>query len=146
MAKAVLSEELWRIVQPLLPAPKPRPKGGRKPVPDKNALTGILYVLKTGIPWEYLPKEMGCGSGMTCWRRLRDWNNAGVWEKLQKVLLEKLQDAGKIDWDRAVVDSTSVRAMHRGKKRARAPWIGVNTVLNTMFSQRPRDVFRWLLK
>ena len=76
-------------VAPLLPKEPPKPKGGRPRVPDRAALTGIIFVLRTGIPWEYLPKEMGCGSGMTCWRRLRDWNKADVWHKLHQVLRMK---------------------------------------------------------
>lgn len=70
----LVTDELWEIIEPLLPPPKPHPKGGRPGVPNRNALTGILFVLKTGIPWEDLPQEMGCGCGMTCWRRLRDWH------------------------------------------------------------------------
>lgn len=77
---------------------------------DRAALTGILLVLKTGIPWEHLPQEMGCGSGMTHWRRLRDWNEAGVWERLHQMLLDELQDAEQLDWSRATVDSSHVRA------------------------------------
>ena len=79
MAKPILDESLWQLVEPVLPPPKPRRKKypGRKPISNRQALTGILFVLKTGIPWEYLPQELGCGSGMTCWRRLRDWQEAG---------------------------------------------------------------------
>lgn len=73
-------------------------------------LTGIPFVLKTGIPWEDLPQEMGCGSEMTCWRRLRDWNEAGVWNRLHQVLLDELDESGQIDWSRAAVDSSHVRA------------------------------------
>ena len=75
MARPLLSDELWALIEPLLPAPKPRRYRypGRKPIDSRKALTGILFVLKSGIPWEMLPQEMGCGSGMTCWRRLRDW-------------------------------------------------------------------------
>ncbi len=72
MAKPLLPDEFWELIEPLIPPHPPRPKGGRPPVPHRAALTGILFILKTGTPWEYLPKEMGCGSGMTCWRRLRD--------------------------------------------------------------------------
>src|SRR6478609_2800911 len=98
MAKPLLPDELWEIIRPMLPARPPRPKGGRPPVDDRKALTGILFVLKTGIGWEYLPQEMGCGSGMTCWRRLRDWQEAGVWWELHRVLLDRLGEADRIDW------------------------------------------------
>jgi transposase len=118
MAKRLVSDELWQVVEPLLPPPKKRRfrHPGRKPLDNRKALTGILFVLKTGIPWEYLPMEMGCGSGMTCWRRLRDWQEAGVWDRLHEVLLAKLEHADKIDWSRAVADSASVRAVFGGQK------------------------------
>jgi transposase len=79
-------------------------------------LTGILFVLLSAIPWELLPREMGCGSGVTCWRRLRDWQAAGIWDKLYYLMLNKLQEAKQIDWARAVVDSSTVRAVGAGKK------------------------------
>jgi transposase len=112
MAKPLVSDELWEALRPLLPPAKPRRfrYPGRKPLDDRKALTGILFVLKTGIPWEDLPAEMGCGCGMTCWRRLRRWQEAGVWFRLHQVLLAKLDDADKIDWSRAAVDSTFARA------------------------------------
>jgi transposase len=118
MAKPLVSDELWELIQPLLPSPKPRRFRfpGRKPISDRQALTGILFVLKSGIPWEMLPQEMGCGSGMTCWRRLRDWQEAGVWQKLHELLLAQLREADQIDWSRAVVDSASVRAVGGGEK------------------------------
>jgi transposase len=110
MAKELLPDALRARIAPLLPPEPPKPKGGRPRVPDRAALTGILFVLKTGIPWEYLPAEMGCGSGMTCWRRLRDWYQAGVWRRLHQVLLEELAQADRIDWDRAALDSAAVPA------------------------------------
>ena len=124
MAKPVLSEELWQVISPLLPPEPPKPKGGRPRVPDRASLTGILYVLRTGIPWEYLPREMGCGSGMTCWRRLRDWQKAGLWHKIHEALLDKLGEAGRIDWSRAAMDSSCVRAVFGGRKRVRIPPTG----------------------
>ena len=118
MAKPLVDDELWELIQPLLPKPKPRRwrHPGRKPLKDRQALTGVLFVLKSGIPWEMLPKEMECGSGMTCWRRLRDWQEAGVWQNLHELLLAKLRKAGQIDWSRAVVDSASIRAVGGGGK------------------------------
>ena len=126
MAKPILDDELWGIIEPLLPPPKPRRERfpGRKPIDNRAALTGILFVLRTGIGWEHLPKELGCGSGMTCWRRLRDWNAAGVWDRVHRVLLERLHRADKLDWSRAVVDSSSVRAVFGGARPARVPRIG----------------------
>ncbi len=138
MARPLLTDELWELVEPLLPPPKPRPKGGRTPVPNRNALTGILFVLKTGIPWEDLPQEMGCGCGMTCWRRLEEWQEAGVWEKLHHILLARLHAADQIDWSRAIVDSSSVRAVFGGRRPAQTPQIGGKTARNTTRLQMRR--------
>ena len=134
MAKPLLSDELWSVIEPILPPPRPRRFRfpGRKPVGDRPCLTGILFVLKTGIPWEDLPQEMGCGCGMTCWRRLRDWQRAGVWERLHATLLANLHEAGQIDWSRAIVDSASVRAVGGGKKRVPTPQIAANSAASIM--------------
>jgi transposase len=123
MSKQIVDDELWERIGPLLPRPKRRRfrYPGRKPIEDRKALTGILFVLKTGIPWEYLPQEMGCGCGMTCWRRLRDWHKAGVWRKLHEVLLAGLHAADQIDWSRAIVDSASVRAVGGGGENRPKP-------------------------
>ena len=110
MAKKIVPDELWEIVEPLLPPEPHKPDGVRPRVSNRAALTGILFVLKSGIPWEMLPQEMGCGSGVSCWRRLRDWHEAGVWKKLHQTLLEYLQDAEQLDWDRACMDSASIKA------------------------------------
>ncbi len=134
MAKPILDDELWELIEPLLPPAKPRRfrYPGRKALDHRKPLTGILFVLRTGIGWEYLPQEMGCGSGMTCWRRLRDWQKAGIWDKIHRSLLNKLREAEKIDWSRAVVDSASVRALLGGQKLAQTPRIGVNPARNIM--------------
>ena len=127
MAKPILDDELWALIEPLLPPPKPRRERypGRKPLDDRKVLTGILFVLQSGIPWEMLPKEMGCGSGMSCWRRLRTWQEAGVWDRLHEVLLARLRAAGRIDWSRAIVDSSSIRAVGAGQKQDRTPPIAL---------------------
>jgi len=126
MAKELVPDELWEIIEPILPPQKPRRYRypGRKPMDRRKALTGIIFVLKTGIPWEDLPKEMGCGSGMSCWRYLRDWQKAGVWQRIHEVMLAKLNEADKIDWWRAVADSSSVRAVLGGRKSVRIPRTG----------------------
>lgn len=117
MAKPLVDDQLWERIEPLLPVVERRYRyPGRKRIPDRKALTGILFVLKTGIPWEDLPQEMGCGSGMTCWRRLAEWNEAGVWNRLHQVLLDELHEGGQIDWTRAAVDSSHVRAKGGAKK------------------------------
>ncbi|MDF9807234.1 transposase [Streptomyces sp. HB372] len=94
-------------------------------------LCGILFVLHTGIQWEYLPKELGFGSGMTCWRRLRDWNEADVWQQLYEVLLAELNAAARLDWSRAVVDSSHVRAIKGGAGRDRVRSIVAEPDRNT---------------
>ncbi len=118
MVKSLVSDELWKLVEPLLPSEPPKPKGGSPRVPDRQVLTGILFVLKTGIPWEDLPKEMNCGSGMTCWRRLLEWQEQGVWECIHLACLERLQVAEGIDWRRGLLDSAAVRAVFGGTRRA----------------------------
>ncbi len=143
MARPLVTDDLWAVVEPLLPKPPPRPRGGRPRVGDRQALTGILFVLKSGIPWSMLPRELGCGSGMTCWRRLRDWHQAGVWDRLHRVLLAKLRGADRIDWSRAVVDSASVRAVFGGKRPGRTPPIAAKRGRSTT-SLRMRRAFRFL--
>ena len=126
MTKELVTDDLWEIVEPLLPPEPPKPRGGRPRVPDRATLTGIVFVLKTGIPWEMLPKEMGCGSGSTCWRRLRDWQEAGVWERLHRALLDRLGRADEIDWSRASLDSASVPAKRGAGRSARTRRIAAN--------------------
>lgn len=114
MAFALVPEEFWKEIEPLLPPLPPRPKGGRPPVPNRNALVGIVFVLRTGAPWSLLPQELGCGSGVTCWRRLRDWTALGIWPAIHHRLLNVLGRGGQVDLSRAVIDSQSVRAVFGG--------------------------------
>src|SRR5918995_267286 len=126
MAKELVTDELWEVVEPLLPEEPPKTKGGRPRLDNRAALTGILFVLQSGIPWEMLPRELGCGSGMTCWRRLRDWQDAGVWERLHRALLDRLGEADRIDWSRASLDSASVPAKKGAPKPGRIRRIAAN--------------------
>lgn len=141
MGKPIIDDELWALIEPLLPPSKPRrvKYPGRKPIADRAALTGILFVLKTGIRWRDLPSEMGCGSGVSCWRRLRDWQQAGVWDRLHAVLLAKLRAAEKIDFCRVVVDSSSIRAVGAGEKLARTPPIERDPVRGTTSQPTPTE-------
>jgi len=132
MAKPLLTKELWERIEPLLPSPTPKPKGGRPPVGHRAVLTGILFVLRTGIPWEYLPRELDCGCGMTCWRRLRDWQAAGVWDKVWHAFLDELGQADAIDWSAAAIDSCSVRALFGGRRPVPTPRIAGRTARNGM--------------
>ena len=124
MRKPLLPDVLWAIVAPLLPPEPPKPRGGRPRVPDRACLTGTLFVLKSGIPWESLPVEMGRGAGVTRWRRLPGapwaWQQAGVWGRLHRTLLDRLGDADRIDWERASLDSASVPAK-RGRRGRTEP-------------------------
>jgi transposase len=130
MARWLVTDELWAMVEPLLPKWTPSPKGGQPRKSDRLCLSGILFVLKTGIPWEDFPQEMGC-SGMTLWNRLDEWRRAGVLEKLHRVLLERLRGKDAIDFSRVIVDSASVRAVHGGKKRVPTPQTGPKRVPST---------------
>jgi transposase len=133
MAKLLVSDELWAVAEPLLPPTRPPGTRGHPPVPNRVALTGIVFVLKTGIPWEYFPQELGC-SGMTLWNRLRAWQRAGVWERLHHTLLQHLADAGKIDWSRASADASRIPAKGGAPKRDRTPLIGANRGRITIWS------------
>jgi transposase len=96
MAKPIATYELWELIEPPLPEEPSKLEGGRSRVDDRAALTGIIFALKSGIPWEMLPQEMGCGSGMTRWR-LAKWEEAGVWERLHQTPSERLREADQID-------------------------------------------------
>jgi len=144
MSERLIDDALWRRIEPLLPKP-PRRRWkamGRPRIPDRAALTGILFVLRSGIPWQMLPKEMGCGSGSTCWRRLVRWQRVGVWRRLHAVLLAELRRRGQLDLNRAVVDNASVRALRGGKKLDRTQPIAVRRGRNITFSPR-RKAFPW---
>ena len=131
--KPLVSDELWAVVAPLLPPEPPKPKGGRPRVCDRAALSGIIFVLKSGIPWEMLPPEMGCGSGVTCWRRLRDWQAAGVWDALHRTLLDRLGEADRIDWSRVSLDSASIPAKKGASASGRIPRIAANRARSAMW-------------
>jgi transposase len=128
MAKPIFDDRLWEIIETLFTFPKKRRRRypGRKPIDNRKALCAILFILKTGLPWEHLPQELGWGSGMTAWRRLHAWQKRGVWQKIHEALLAHLQGTDAIDWSRAIIDSSSVRAVHGGKKRAPTPRIALN--------------------
>lgn len=125
MSKPLVPDELWAAMKPLLPSEPPKPKGGRPRCDDRAVLSGIVFVLRSGIPWEMLPRELGC-SGMTCWRRLRDWHAAGVWSALHRALLERLNDGEKLDWSRAALDSSAVPAKRAVRRLAPTRRIAAN--------------------
>jgi transposase len=133
----LVSDDLWATIEPLLPPRPPQPRGGRPWADDRAALCGIIYVLKTGIQWRMLPAELGCGSGVTCWRRLRDWQEAGVWPALHRALLDKLGEAGRLDWSRACADSASVRAKGGARRPARTRPTAPSQARSTTSSPRP---------
>lgn len=138
MAKPLVSAALWQRIEPRLPPPKPRRFRfpGRKPLDHRKVLTGILLVLKTGIPWEDLPPEMGCGCGMSCLNYRKAWRRAGIWDSLHQILLQELEDAERIDWSRGAVDATFARALGGGEDRGPNPTdrskLGANTICWSM--------------
>src|SRR5438094_7045034 len=135
----VVSDGLWELVEPLLPVRERRFRyPGRKRLPDRQALQGILFVLYTGIAWRHLPAELGFGGGSTCHRRMDEWQRAGVWERLHEVLLAELQAAGELEWSRAVADSSHLQAKKGAPRRARARLIEPETAPSTTsWSTRP---------
>jgi transposase len=116
----LVPDALWDRVAPLLP-PRParryRYPGGKR-ADDRAALAGIVFVLKTGIAWNQLPRAVSGCSGVTCWRRLRGWTEAGVWPALQELLLADLRGAGLVDLSRCSADSSHVRALKGGSSPA----------------------------
>jgi transposase len=139
VAPWIVSDELWRRVEPLLPKTQRRFRyPGRKRLSDRQALQGILFVLHTGIAWRHLPLELGFGSGATCYRRLDEWQRARVWERLHALLLAELRAAGELEWSRAVADSSHVQAKKGVPKRARARLTEPETAPSTTsWSTRP---------
>ena len=137
MAAPLVSDALWAVIEPLIPPEPPKPKGGRPRLDDRAVLTGILFVLRTGIPWELLPMEMGCGSGMTCWRRLHEWHENGVWERIHKALLDRLGYANAINWERAAVDSASVPAKRGVRRPGRTRPTAASRGSSATFSSMP---------
>jgi transposase len=132
MATALPDDELWKLIEPLLPVRKRRLHyPGRKRIDDRRTLAGILFVLRTGIAWQQLPQELGYGSGMTCWRRLKEWQQAGVFQALHERLLAQLRAAACLDLSRAACDSASLRALLGARKPAPAPLIGANSAAST---------------
>jgi transposase len=124
MFEPLLSEQLWQRIEPLLPKQKKRRNvqyAGRKPVDARKVLQGIIFVLKTGVPWKSLPATSDFPSGHTCRRRLLEWERKGVWQRLWQSILSELQAEGQLDWERGVVDSSSVRAGHGGEKTGKSP-------------------------
>jgi transposase len=135
MGHKEVSASLWKKLKPLVPEPPPRSaKGGRPRVDDQRALGGILFVLRTGIAWEDLPQELGYGSGMTCWRRLRDWQAAGVWHRLHMTLLAELRSVGQLDFSRACVDGASVASPRGANSRDRTRRTGASSAANATSS------------
>jgi transposase len=129
---ALVPNKLWNEIEPLLPKQTPSPKGGRPPVSNRAALAGIIFVLKSGVPWNLLPTEMGCGSGVTCWRRLQQWTQLGVWPELHRRLLRRLGKRGAIRLSRAIIDSASVRAVFGGTIPDPIPRIARKRAVNGM--------------
>jgi len=136
--KPLVTDELWAVVAPLLPRRRAYPKGGRPWVDDRATLNGILYVLRGGVPWRLLRTELGYGSGVTCWRRVREWQRRGVWRRLHQVMLERLAVADRIDWTRAALDSRSLAAKGGAQRSARTRPTRASPGRSTMSSSTGR--------
>ncbi len=132
MKRALISQKLWQELEPLVPKSKRSPKGGRPRCDDRSAFNGILFVLMTGIPCKDLPQELGFGSGMTCWRRLRQWQCEGVWDRLHQALLHRLRQYDQIDWSRASIDGASVASPRGAKRPAATRQIGASSAASAM--------------
>jgi transposase len=125
----LVPDELWALVEPLLPAPPRPPYGGRhRAIPDRNCFAAIVHMARTSTPWRLLPaRELGCGSPATCWRRLTEWATAGLFDALHLVVLDRLGEQGRLDWSRASVDTVRVRA-----KRGGAMWAQTQSIVASL--------------
>jgi len=110
-------DDLWSRIEPLLPVEAPKPKGGRPRVPDRVALAGVIYRVRTGCQWKALPPDFGSGS--TCHLRMTQWIQAGVFTKVHEVLLRYYDRRRGIKWDFASLDSAMAKALKGGSTRAR---------------------------
>lgn len=132
---------LWARIQPLLPMSTPSARGGRPRLDNERMLNGTVFVLHAGIPWEDLPQKLGFGSGMTCWRRLRDWQATGVWHRLHLLLLAELRGVGRLDFSRASMDGASVPSPRGAYTQALTPQIAASSAASATSSRIAR-VFR----
>jgi len=131
----IVPDALWERIEPLLPRKERRFRyPGRKPLDDRLVLQGILFVLHTGTGWEHLPQELGFGCGMTAWRRLHAWQEAGVWQRLHGLLLAELHAAGELDWSRAIADSSHIQAKKGARRRVPARSTGAVAAASTICS------------
>lgn len=131
MATELLPEELWIEIEPLLPRTRPRsPRGGRPPVDNRAALRGIIFVGRTGIPWQMLPTDVFGVSGSSCWRRLNQWTSAGIWPQVHQRLIDRLGQLGGVDLQHVVVDSQSVRALRGARTPGPTPSIAAKKAAN----------------
>jgi transposase len=130
MGSPIIPDELWEEIRPLLPAHPRHPCGGRPWADDRSCLRGIVFVLRTGIPWQQLPTEVFGISGSTCWRRFAGWTRFGVWTEVHRRLLNRLGRLGEVDLSAAVIDSASVRAVFGGGTRVQVPSTAGKTAAN----------------
>ena len=138
LVDALVPDDLWAILQPLLPPP-PRPwwGGRRRTIPDRNCSAAIVFMARTSTPWRLLPtQELGCGSPATVWWRLNQWATAGVFEQLHLEILDRLGVAGRLGWSRASLDSMSVRAKHGGTTLAQVRSIAASPGPSSTWSAR----------
>lgn len=109
-----IPDELWERIQPLLPVERPKPKGGRPRIEDRRAMTAIFYVLRTGIQWKALPREMGAAS--TVHDRFQDWREQGVFQRMWEAGLQAYDEAKGIEWTWQAVDGAMTKAPLGGKR------------------------------
>src|SRR3712207_3373176 len=142
-----LTDAQWGKVAPLLPELKASPRGGPKPIPNRPVFEGILWMLRAGARWQDLPKRFPSPS--TCWRRLRDWEEQGVWVKAWRAFFVQLDAQGQLDWAEAFADGSFAPAKKGGRAsgtrsvaRARSGWWGSTAKVflwETSWTRRPRQ-------
>jgi transposase len=144
MHSEYVEDDLWELVSPLIPPKRKQPKGGGTWKDDRLVLNGIIYVLLTGIAWKHLPKRLGWGSGVTAWRRMKEWQKAGVWAGMHREVMRRLRANGMIDLHRVIVDSTLVRAKKGATSRGQTPRIAGKEAANSIFLLTPVGFRSWL--
>lgn len=133
MSSRLLPDGLWNEIEQLFPEYEASPNGGRPPKETRTVLTAILFVLKTGIAWEDLPQEAFGVSYKTCTRRIDEWTEQGIWQQIHELFLAKLRGADQLDWSRALVDCSLVKAPLGGENAGRTRRTAADREVSTAY-------------
>jgi transposase len=142
-----VTDEQWAKIEPLLPVYKPSPKGGRQRRGNREVFEGIAWVLRSGARWKDLPRRYPSPS--TCWRRLNEWEERGIWLKIWRKFLSELDEQGQLEWEETFADGSFASAKKGGVRSVRPNvekvrsgwwWSMARESLSVLISIRPRRV------